>query len=29
MNQKTKQFQEGGMPVISVDTKKKENLGTF
>ena len=29
MNQKTKQFQEGGMPVILVDTKKKENLGTF
>jgi hypothetical protein len=29
MNQKTKQFQDGGMPVISVDTKKKENLGTF
>jgi hypothetical protein len=29
MNQKTKQFQEGGMPVILVDTKKKENLETF
>lgn len=29
INQKTKQFQEDRMPVISVDTKKKENLGEF
>ena len=29
INEKTKQFQEDGNPVISVDTKKKENVGNF
>jgi transposase len=29
INEKTKEFIAEGMPVISVDTKKKENLGNF
>lgn len=29
INEKTKQFQMVGSPVISVDTKKKENIGNF
>jgi hypothetical protein len=29
INKKTKAFQKQGQPVISVDTKKKENIGNF
>ena len=29
INNKTRDFQERGKPVISVDTKKKENIGNF
>jgi len=29
INEKAKQFIEQGLPVISVDTKKKENIGNF
>lgn len=29
INEKTKAFQQGHQPVISVDTKKKENIGNF
>jgi hypothetical protein len=29
INERTKAFQEGGIPVVSVDTKKKELVGNF
>ena len=29
INQKVKEFQNQGQPVISVDAKKKENIGRF
>jgi hypothetical protein len=29
INQKTKRFQKQGCPVLSVDTKKKENIGNY
>lgn len=29
INNQTKEFQDAGLPVLSVDTKKKENLGNF
>ena len=29
INRKVKEFQERGYPVISVDAKKKENIGQF
>jgi hypothetical protein len=29
INNKTKQFLEAGLPVISIDAKKKENIGNF
>ncbi|MBU1519278.1 ISAzo13 family transposase, partial [Patescibacteria group bacterium] len=29
MNEKTKEFQKNNSPVLSVDTKKKENIGNF
>jgi len=29
INKKTKEFQKNKQPVISVDTKKKENIGNY
>jgi hypothetical protein len=29
ISRRVKQFQKGGQPIISVDTKKKENIGNF